>query len=233
MAKRKSSSDQMGNFKHLSPTAKNSEQKEVLRNMKDFDISIVYGSAGTGKTFLSTMWGMHEFLKGNYERIIFTRPCVEAHEHLGFLPGDFNDKLAPYMIPIMEFLDKVFDRKVVDQMVLDKQIVTLPLAFMRGVTFDNAFVLLDEAQNTIPSQIRMFLTRLGQGSKIVITGDPYQSDIAGKNGLEDAIQRLAPCSGISINELTEKSIVRHDLIAEIEKLYRKNLNNDSGDLSEM
>jgi|19_taG_2_1085344.scaffolds.fasta_scaffold08372_3 phosphate starvation-inducible PhoH-like protein len=232
MARKKSTGVQRENLNRISPTAKNAEQKSVLRNIANHDVSIIHGLAGTGKTYLATMWGLHEFFKGNYERIIFTRPCVEAHEHLGYLPGDVNEKLAPYMIPIMDFMSKTMSNSSIEQLMEDRKVITLPLAFMRGNTFDNAFVLLDEAQNTIPSQIRMFLTRMGPDSKVVITGDSHQSDIPGRNGLEDAIIRFEECSGISINELSEKSIVRHSLIAEIERLYRKDLD-DSSSMPEM
>lgn len=205
-----------------SPTAKTNEQKNVLKSFSQNDITFVEGIAGSGKSFLATMWSLYEFGKGNYERIILTRPAVEAYgEKLGFLPGDADEKLAPYMFPLVNFMLEVMAEDLLNRLVKEKKILTIPLAFQRGINFHKAIVIGDEFQNTIPKQMRMFLTRLELGSKIIITGDLKQSDIPDKNGLADAIERFAGIDGIGICRLTEESIVRHPIIKEIEKRYNE------------
>jgi len=202
--------------------AKNEKQKEVLRTINNNTVTIISGLAGTGKTFLAVMYGLNEFLKGKYKRLIFTRPCVEAvGEKLGYLPGGFNEKISPYMIPIFCVLEKAIGVERVNKLIEENCIVTLPLAFQRGVTFEDAFVLLDEAQNTIPNQIEMFLTRIGDNSKIVITGDPSQSDIDGINGLVDACERLKGVSGLAVVTMEKEHIVRHPIVALISQKYER------------
>lgn len=202
-------------------TAKNDHQKELLRSIKDNVVTIVDGPAGSGKTMLSVISGLREFTLGHYSKMIFTRPCVEANgENLGFLPGDLNEKIHPYMYPIFDFLSEYLPSKQIEGMMKSEVIMTLPLAFQRGLTFRNSFVLLDEAQNTTPSQVRMFLTRIGENCKIVITGDPEQSDIKKKNGLVDACERLGGVKGLGIVHFTSEDIVRHPIVVEIEEKYK-------------
>jgi phosphate starvation-inducible PhoH-like protein len=207
-------------YKRISVTAKSENQKTLLKAIKDSTITIVSGPPGSGKTKLSVVSGLREFIMGRYDKMIFTRPCVEANnENLGFLPGDLNEKIHPYMYPIFDFLSDYMTDKQIEGFVKTEKIKTFPLAFMRGCTFRNSFVLLDEAQNTNPEQIRMFLTRIGENCKIVITGDPYQTDIRGKNGLVDACERLEGVLGLSVVRFTKEDIVRNPIVTAIEERY--------------
>jgi len=208
--------------KRITVSGRNQEQKNALKALHENDITFIYGPPGTGKTFLSVGYALNQFLRGAYDRIIFTRPCVEAYgENLGFLPGDFNDKISPYMIPIFDVLELFLDRKIVNSLIDERRIITLPLAFQRGITFHNSVVVADEFQNTIPQQVRMILTRLGENSKIAVTGDPGQADRIGQNGLVDAIERFRGTQGIGIVHLSHKSIVRHPLVRKIDEKYDK------------
>ena len=218
-----SNGDKKSNIR-CSPTAKTDEQKAVLKSFSENCITFVYGPPGTGKSFLAVMWALNEWSKGKYEKIIITRPAVEAYgEKLGFLPGDADEKLAPYMFPIISFMLKVISEEWLNKLLKEKVIMTIPLAFQRGINFENAIVIGDEFQNTIPKQMRMFLTRLQSESKIIVTGDLRQSDIPDENGLKDAIERFKDVPGIGICELTEESIVRHPIIKIIEREYDKGL----------
>jgi len=200
--------------------AKSENQKALLKSIKENLVTIVAGPAGSGKTMLSVVSGLREFIMGKYDKMIFTRPCVEANgENLGFLPGDLNEKIYPYMYPIFDFLSDYLSIKQIEGYIKSESIITLPLAFQRGMTFRNAFVLLDEGQNTTPEQIRMFLTRIGPNCKVVITGDPLQTDIKTKNGLVDACERLEGVNNLGIVKLSEEDIVRSPIIAEIEERY--------------
>ena len=206
--------------KKLILSAKTENQRLLLNSIKNNIITIASGPAGTGKTLISVFCALESFFNMQYGKIIFTRPCVEADgENLGFLPGDLNDKIAPYMIPIFDFLDSYMDKVTIERMILDGKITTLPLAFMRGSSFQNSFVLLDEFQNTTPKQIKMFLTRIGKNSKVVLTGDPNQSDIKGVNGLTDILTRLEDVPNVGIVKLTEEDIMRHEIVKMIEKKY--------------
>ena len=200
--------------------ARGKNQKILLKSIKENLVTIVAGPAGTGKIMLAVVSCLREFIMGKYDRMIFTRPCVEANgENLGFLPGDLNEKIHPYMYPIFDFLSDYLAPKQIEGYIKAETIATLPLAFMRGVTFRNAFVLLDEAQNTTPEQIRMFLTRIGENCKVVITGDPLQTDIPSKNGLVDACERLQGVNGLGIVTLSREDIARNPIVAEIEERY--------------
>jgi len=207
-------------IKRISITAKSENQKLLLKSIKDNLVTIVAGPPGTGKTKIAVVSGLREFIMGRYDKMIFTRPCVEAnHENLGFLPGDLNSKIYPYMYPIFDFLSDFLNTKQIEGYIKSESIKTFPLAFMRGSTFRNAFVLLDEGQNTTPEQIRMFLTRIGENCKVVITGDPHQSDVRGKNGLVDACERLKGVAGLGFVEFTKEDIVRNPIVASIEERY--------------
>ena len=203
-------------------TALGQEQKTALRAIHDNTITFIHGPAGSGKTWLAVAYGVRELLKDKYERLVLTRPCVEAMgEKLGFLPGDSDDKIAPYMIPVFDILSRRLSMKEINKLQNEGRITTLPLAFHRGVTFTNAYVVGDEFQNTLVQQMRMFLTRIGSGSKMVITGDVTQSDVNhGKiDGLSDAIKRFKDVEDIGVVGLTSASIVRHKIIKVIEEKY--------------
>lgn len=203
-------------------TALTPGQKEAIKAIKDNDVTILTGPAGSGKSHIATIYGLSEVLKENYRNLMLTRPCIEAYgEELGFLPGTFNQKIAPYMIPIFDIIYEYIDVKVVEKMVSDMKIITLPLAFQRGVSFNNSFVVFDEAQNAIPNQFRMFLTRIGNNSKVVITGDPNQSDRSENNGLIDACERLEGVKNLKVVRLTEEDVVRNPIVVEIDKRYSK------------
>jgi len=205
---------------NCSPTAKNLEQKEVLRSFASNQVTVIYGPPGTGKTLMATLWGLNEFLAGRYDKLIFTRPAVEAYgERLGYLPGDADEKIAPYMLPIVSFILDKIDSKFLDNLIKEKRIMTIPLAYMRGMTFSNSFVLLDEAQNCVPQQLRLFLTRLGENSKAVVTGDVNQSDLGINNGLTDIINRLGDIEGLGIHKLTTESVFRSEIVKKIENRY--------------
>ena len=217
------SQDVADSFK-LCFVAKNPEQKELLRTIAKNDIAFIKGAPGTGKTFLTVAWALQELMKGNFDRIIFTRPVVEAAgERLGFLPGDVHDKIDPYMIPLFDAMSQLLPEDVFKKLCVNRgptaQIQILPLAYMRGITFRKAIVICDEMQNSTPEQIRMLLTRLGEGSKIVISGDTRQSDIPYKNGLHDAFELLQDIEGVGFVTLTAAAIVRHPIIEKIEARY--------------
>ena len=204
----------------ISITAKSENQKKLLKSIKENLVTIVAGPPGSGKTKLAVVSGLREFIMGKYDRMIFTRPCVEANgENLGFLPGDLNEKIHPYMYPIFDFLSDYLSAKQIEGHFKAENIMTLPLAFQRGMTFRNAFVLLDEGQNTTPDQIRMFLTRIGDNCKVVITGDPLQTDIKGINGLVDACNRLEGVNDLGIVRFSKEDIMRNPIVAEIEDRY--------------
>jgi len=208
------------------PSAMTEEQKEVFKSFKDNTVTIITGPAGTGKSYCSVSQALYEFSKSKYKRLIFTGPVVEAHgENLGFLPGTADDKLAPYMMPIMDIMNDYLEENFVREMEKKGQMLTIPLAFMRGLTFKDSFIVFDEAQNTTQDQMRMFLTRIGNNCKVAITGDLRQTDrMGGINGLKDATNRLDGCRNVGIVNLTEKSIVRSELVADIEARYNSDDN---------
>lgn len=224
----------------VSVSAKNSEQKDMLRIISGHDITFVKGAPGSGKTYLAVGYGLKALLRGEYNQLVFTRPVIEAGgEKLGFLPGNMYEKIDPYMIPIFETLHKLLPPEVLKYMmpkhngngnsngVEESPIRVLPLAYMRGVTFSNSFVICDEMQNSTPEQMRMLLTRLGEGSKMVLCGDVYQTDIHTTNGLYDAFQLLKGIDGIGLVSLTQQAMMRHPIIQEIENRYlaRRQKNN--------
>ena len=198
-------------------------QKEYLKAIADNSITFGVGPAGTGKTYLAVAMAVKAFKAKEVERIILTRPAVEAGEKLGFLPGDLQNKVDPYLRPLY---DGLYDMLGPDtfQKLLEKQTIEVaPLAYMRGRTLDDAFIILDEAQNTSPEQMKMFLTRMGAGSKVVVTGDVTQIDLPDKSrsGLVDALQVLRGIEGIAQIRFSEKDVVRHRLVQQIVRAYDK------------
>ncbi|WAW14180.1 PhoH family protein [Peptostreptococcus equinus] len=209
--------------------AKTLGQKEYVNLIENNDITFGIGPAGTGKTYLAVAMAVKSFKADEVSRIILTRPAVEAGESLGFLPGDMKDKVDPYLRPLYDALFDMFGPDKFNKFLDRGTIEVAPLAFMRGRTLDNAFIILDEAQNTTPEQMKMFLTRLGFGSKAVVTGDITQTDLPRnkKSGLIQATKILDGVKGIGYKELTEKDVVRHELVQRIIKAYTKFENRES------
>ncbi|KPN63660.1 phosphate starvation-inducible protein PhoH [Aliiroseovarius crassostreae] len=196
-------------------------QKAYVQNLFENELAFGIGPAGTGKTYLAVAVGVNMFLGGHVDKIILSRPAVEAGERLGFLPGDMKDKVDPYMQPLYDALGDFLPGKQVAKLIEEKRIEIAPLAFMRGRTLSNAFVVLDEAQNATTMQMKMFLTRLGEGSRMVITGDRSQVDLPRgvQSGLRDAERLLGGIDRISFNYFTSKDVVRHPLVAKIIEAY--------------
>ena len=203
--------------------AQTAGQKKYFKSVKKNDIVFAIGPAGTGKTFQAVACAVSALKNKEVEKIIITRPVVEAGERLGFLPGDLKDKVDPYLTPLYDALDKMLLKDELKKYIDTKIIEIAPLAYMRGRTLHNSFMILDEAQNSTHMQMKMFLTRLGVTSKAIITGDVTQTDLE-KNevsGLIDASKVLKKIKGISFIELTEKDVVRHKLVKDIIKAYSK------------
>ena len=196
-------------------------QKAYVANLFAHEMGFGIGPAGTGKTYLAVAVGVTMFISGAVERIVLSRPAVEAGERLGFLPGDMKEKIDPYMQPLYEALNDFLPQKQVQKLIEEKRIEIAPLAFMRGRTLSNAFVVLDEAQNATSMQMKMFLTRLGEGSRMVITGDRTQVDLprGTASGLQEAERILKGVKGVSFNYFTSKDVVRHPLVGRIIEAY--------------
>ena len=196
-------------------------QKAYVEALFEHEMAFGIGPAGTGKTYLAVAVGVSMFLSGQVDKIILSRPAVEAGERLGFLPGDMKDKVDPYMQPLYDALGDFLPGKQLARLIEEKQIEIAPLAFMRGRTLSHAFVVLDEAQNATSMQMKMFLTRLGERSRMVITGDRTQIDLprGTASGLADAERLLKSIPKISFNYFTSKDVVRHPLVAAIIEAY--------------
>jgi phosphate starvation-inducible PhoH-like protein len=208
--------------------AKTFNQKRLVESMRKNDLVFAIGPAGTGKTYTGVALAVNALKEKQVKRIVLTRPAVEAGENLGFLPGDLNEKLDPYMQPLYDALrDMIPSEKLKSH--IEKGIIQIaPLAFMRGRTLDNAFVILDEAQNTTHAQMKMFLTRMGKNAKFMITGDPGQIDLPRRviSGLKEALLILKNTSGIGIIYLDDKDVIRHPLVKKVIEAY-KNIEHDN------
>ena len=200
------------------------KQKSYVRALRQSDITISAGPAGTGKTFLAVAVGLTMLLEKKIERIILSRPAVEAGERLGFLPGDMKEKVDPYLRPLYDSLYDLFDFEKIQRMIEIGDIEIAPLAFMRGRTLKNSFAILDEAQNATDTQIKMFLTRIGENSKIVVNGDPSQIDLPNKSlsGLVRSKKLLGDLNEIAVIDFDHSDVVRHPLVSKIVKAYSNN-----------
>ena len=201
--------------------ARTANQRAYFETLYQNEVVFGLGPAGTGKTYMAVAMAVDALKKRLVERIVLSRPAVEAGERLGFLPGDMKEKVDPYLRPLYDALYDMMPSDKVDKMLASGEIEIAPLAFMRGRTLSNAFVIIDEAQNTTPVQMKMVLTRLGQDSRMVITGDMSQVDLPSgqQSGLADAVGRLRNVKGIGMSELTGEDVVRHPVVARILKAY--------------
>ena len=204
------------------------KQKSYVRALRQSDIVISAGPAGTGKTFLAVAVGLTMLLEKKIERIILSRPAVEAGERLGFLPGDMKEKVDPYLRPLYDALYELFGADKIDKKIESGEIEIAPLAFMRGRTLKNSFAILDEAQNATETQIKMFLTRIGENSKLVVNGDPSQIDLINKSqsGLIKSKNLLKHLEEIKIIEFDHTDVVRHPLVSKIIRAYQKKSTDD-------
>ncbi len=205
--------------RHIEPRTPG--QADYIRAMNDAELVFGLGPAGTGKTYLAVAKAVSMMLKGEVDRIILSRPAVEAGERLGFLPGDLREKVDPYLRPLYDALHDMLPGDQVVKKLASGDIEVAPLAFMRGRTLASSFVILDEAQNTTPVQMKMFLTRLGEHSRMVVTGDLSQIDLppGTKSGLQDALDTLTGVNGIAAVQFTERDVVRHGLVSRIVRAY--------------
>jgi phosphate starvation-inducible PhoH-like protein len=197
-------------------------QIEYMLELARKDMIFALGPAGTGKTYLAVAQAVSQLMTGSVQRLILSRPAVEAGERLGFLPGDMKEKVDPYLRPLYDALYDCMPPEQVERRIASGEIEIAPIAFMRGRTLADAFVILDEAQNTTPAQMKMFLTRFGQNSRMVICGDPRQVDIPGGDsfsGLADAVQRLEGVEGIGVVRFGAGDVVRHPIVGRIVEAY--------------
>lgn len=201
--------------------ARSVTQALYVKALRERELVFGLGPAGTGKTYLAVAAAVDLLMTGRVERIILSRPAVEAGERLGFLPGDLRDKVDPYLRPIYDALNDMLPADQLSRRMSNGEIEIAPIAFMRGRTLAHAFVILDEAQNTTPVQMKMFLTRLGEGSRMVVTGDPTQVDlpVGVRSGLTDALDALRGLDDIAVIRFTEQDVVRHSLVARIVGAY--------------
>jgi phosphate starvation-inducible PhoH-like protein len=203
--------------------AKTVNQQRLVKAVQDFDLVFALGPAGTGKTFISVAMAVKALKNKQVKKIIITRPAVEAGENLGFLPGDLKEKIDPYLRPIYDALNDMIPYEKL-KFYMEREIIEIaPLAYMRGRTLNNAFILLDEAQNTTPMQMKMFLTRMGPDSKMIVTGDTSQIDLPPnqRSGLKEAVRILVEVNSIGFVELNERDVVRHRLVRDIIEAYGK------------
>ncbi len=203
-------------------TCMNKAQRNYKQKIESSTITFGVGPAGTGKTYVAVKIAAALLEQKEIQQIIVARPAVGVEEDYGALPGTIDEKMSPWFAPVLDILNTHFGASHVEGMMKTKRIRFVPLAHLRGLTFDNAFILLDEAQNTSPKQMKALLTRIGQNSKLVIDGDMDQCDIPSKSGLNDAVERLKDIASISVHTFTEEDIVRNGLIKDILKAYRKN-----------
>ena len=208
-------------LKTIYPKTKN--QELFLKEMRSKDVVFAVGPAGTGKTYLAVAYAVSLFVEGKINRLILSRPAVEAGERLGFLPGDMKEKIDPYLRPLYDALYEMMPGEEIDRKMVNNLIEIAPLAFMRGRTLNKSFIILDEAQNTLSTQMKMFLTRLGQNSKMVITVDLSQKDLPdnAKSGMQDAMEKLEKVKDIGFVHLNSSDVCRHTLVEKIINAHDK------------
>ena len=208
-------------LKTIYPKTKN--QEIFLKQMKTKDIVFAVGPAGTGKTYMAVAYAVSLFVEGKINRLVLSRPAVEAGERLGFLPGDMKEKIDPYLRPLYDALYEMMPGEEIDRKMVNNLIEIAPLAFMRGRTLNKSFIILDEAQNTLSTQMKMFLTRLGQDSKMIITGDLSQKELPDKAkcGMQDAMEKLEKVKDIGFVHLNSSDVCRHSLVEKIINAYEK------------
>ncbi len=197
-------------------------QADYMRELASKDIIFALGPAGTGKTYVAVAQAVSQLITGSVQRLILSRPAVEAGEKIGFLPGDMKEKVDPYLRPLYDALNDCMPPEQVERRIASGEIEIAPIAFMRGRTLADAFVILDEAQNTTPAQMKMFLTRFGQNSRMVVCGDPKQVDIPGgdaMSGLADAVRRCEGLEGIAVTRFSSADVVRHPIVGRIVEAY--------------
>ena len=199
--------------------ARNYPQAAYLESLRRNQITFAVGPAGTGKSYIATAYAAEQLYYKKVDKIVITRPAVEAEESLGFLPGELEEKYAPYLAPIRDIFDNLLGKSFVDYCLKAKYIEPVPIAFMRGRTFENAIVLVDEAQNCTPNQMKLILSRIGENCQYVIDGDITQKDINGQSGLEDSIRRLEHIPGIEVITFLNQDIVRSGLCKKIIQAY--------------
>ncbi len=206
------------------------EYVRALKNDRDYDLIFGVGPAGTGKTLLAVAYGASMLVQHKVEKLIITRPAVEAGEKLGFLPGDLTEKVDPYLLPVWDALADTLGRHQLEKMREDGRIEVAPIAFMRGRTLNRAFIVVDEAQNTSKAQMQMVLTRIGEGSRMAVTGDPSQVDLSPRDpsGLPHALSLLANTKGVAITRFSRVDVVRHDLVARIVEAYEDDARRTTG-----
>ena len=218
---RKEISQKRKNYVKLIP--RNIAQEEYIANLHDHDQRIVFatGPAGTGKTYLAVQKAVQEFMNNNVSRVVITRPAVTVDEDHGFLPGDINKKMAPWVRPLMDVFEEYYNPKEISLMLEEGTIEICPLAYMRGRTFKDCVIIFDEAQNTTTAQMKMAMTRIGEGTRMYITGDLEQSDLRRENGLYDFFKKLEACSShsISLTNFTREHIERDPIVTEVLRCY--------------
>ena len=224
-----SSLDQLIKTPRKSVIARSEKQSEYIKALKEKEITMALGPAGTGKSFLAVSVAITLLMEKKVQRVILSRPAVEAGEKLGFLPGDMKEKVDPYLRPLYDALYDLFGYEKIEKKIAAGEIEIAPLAFMRGRTLKNSFAILDEAQNATATQIKMFLTRIGENSKLVVNGDPSQIDLLNKShsGLNKSKEILKNVKEIKIIEFDHKDVVRHPLVSKIIQAYQKNIDDKS------
>ena len=196
-------------------------QKSFYRTIGRNDVTFCVGPAGCGKTFLATHYALKNLAQGKYENMVITKPLVEVDgEKMGYLPGDIDEKTAPYMMSLYYNMEQIIGKQRLDVLRAIGVVTVIPLAYMRGLTLTNSIVVLDEAQNATPSQIKTFLTRIGNGSKFIVNGDLMQSDIRRENGLEDSIKRFTGLKRVGFSRFVLEDVVRHPIVAELLERYK-------------